>query len=177
LWFFVSKLFEGEIKMSSKAIYCSVANRFQAQQIVNTLQMAGFPSREIAVSEIKSRWSNEGKSKGTNGAIAGVQIGIILGGIGGWLAGLGITAIPDVGNFVALEPILAAFGGAIVAGSLGGLAGAMIGAGIKEVETMEQESVVIAAHSVDPEMVDEAKDIFEQADAGEIAILDEEEEG
>ena len=63
----------------------------------------------------------------------------MLGGIGGWLAGIGALAIPGVGPLIAAGPILAALSGAAVGGAVGGLAGALVGIGIPEYEAKRYE--------------------------------------
>ncbi len=58
--------------------------------------------------------------------------GTAIGGIGGFLLGLGALAIPGVGPIVAAGPIVGAITGAVAGGTIGGIAGALTDYGIDE---------------------------------------------
>jgi hypothetical protein len=63
---------------------------------------------------------------------AGTASGALLGGITGFLLGLGTLAIPGLGPVLAAGPIAAALGGAAIGAAGGGLIGALIDAGVPE---------------------------------------------
>lgn len=76
----------------------------------------------------------------SNVEAAGVEIGTILGGLGGLLIGLGVVAIPEIGPVIAAGPLVTAVSGlvgvgvgAAVGGATGGLLGILIDVGIDEV--------------------------------------------
>ena len=107
--------------------------------------------------------------------MAGAGTGGVLGGVLGWLAGIGSLAIPGVGPFVAAGPIMAALGGAAVGATVGGLAGTLVGLGIPEYEAKQYEgklregNILISVHSESGKETDRAKKIFETAGARDIA--------
>jgi hypothetical protein len=102
-----------------------------------------------------------------------------LGGVLGWLAGIGTLAIPGLGPFIAAGPIMAALSGAAVVGALGGLAGALIGMGLPEFEAKRYETkvqggnILVSVHSDTSDETKRAKEIFEQCDAEDIATASE----
>jgi len=53
-------------------------------------------------------------------------------GAAGWLAALGLAAIPGIGPLLAAGPIMAALAGAGIGAAVGGITGALIGMGIPE---------------------------------------------
>jgi uncharacterized membrane protein len=99
----------------------------------------------------------------------------VLGGVLGWLAGIGSLAIPGIGPFVAAGPIMAALGAAAVGATVGGLTGALVGLGIPEYEAKQYEgklrqgNILISVHSENSTETDKAKKIFETAGAQDIA--------
>ena len=114
------------------------------------------------------------------GATTGTISGATMGGILGWLAGIGSLAIPGVGPFIAAGPIMATLAGAGLGGALGGLTGALIGAGIPEYEAKRFETrineggILISVHSDDSDWSEKAWDILEKTGAEDISSKTEE---
>jgi uncharacterized membrane protein len=104
----------------------------------------------------------------------------VLGGVLGWLVGVGALAIPGLGPFIAAGPIMAALGGASIGAAAGGLIGALVGMGIPEYEAKRYEArvregrILISVHSENSDETRRAKDIFERAGAEDIASSSEE---
>lgn len=174
--------------MSSKAIFCLAASRWQAENIVDRLKTAGFADKEISVLFAEKKDSKEfaerkhtktPDTKGAEGTAAGAGAGGVVGGTLGLLAGVGSIVIPGAGPFIAVGPIMAAFSGAAVGATVGGIAGGLIGLGIPEVKARHYENrvkegfILISVHSDDPEKIHRARLIFEEADAADIANSDE----
>ena len=109
------------------------------------------------------------------GLVARLQRSALL----GWLAGLGVLAIPGLGAFVAAGPIMAALAGIGAGTVVGGLAGALVGMGIPEYEAKRYEgkiregNILISVHSEKHGETKLAKDIFEKAGAHDIATSSE----
>ena len=89
------------------------------QNGINELERNGFRVTDISVLypgnvENKDFAHELGSlgSKAPEGAVAGAGTGAVVGGVLGWLAGVGAIAIPGVGPFLAAGPILAALAGA-----------------------------------------------------------------
>jgi hypothetical protein len=167
-----------EIQMS-KSVFCIAAREEQANQIIDGLRMAGFSGNDISVlfpdKGTTKNFAHEKNTKAPEGAVAGVGTGAAVGATLGWLAGIGMLAIPGIGPFIAAGPIMAALSGAAVGGTVGGLTGALIGMGIPEFEAKRYEgrvksgNILISVHSEDGDETSRAKKIFEEAGAEDIS--------
>jgi len=165
------------------AVYCTVRTGAQASEIVNRLRIAGFASRDISVlmpdSKETRQFANDQGTKAPEGAAAGVGTGLLAGGALGWLAGIGSLAIPGLGPLIAAGPIVAALTGAAVAGTVGGVAGALIGMGIPDEDARRYETRVrtgnalISVHTESVAEAQRAKDIFDSAGAMDISTATE----
>lgn len=106
----------------------------------------------------------------------GATTGGVLGGGLGLLAGIGALAIPGVGPLIAAGPLLAALSGAAAGATVGGIAGALIGMGIPEIEAKRYENriaegnILISVHTTTGDEVDRAKDILDRAGAQDISV-------
>ena len=163
----------------AKSVFCIAKDELQAETIVTALKDAGFSYNDISVlfpdkAGTKS-FAHEQHTKAPEGTAAGVGTGGILGGALGWLAGIGLLAIPGVGPFIAAGPIMAALSGAAVGAAVGGITGALIGMGIPEFEAKRYEgriregNILISVHSENHDETKRAKEIFEKAGAEDIA--------
>lgn len=166
-----------------KAIFCIATSEAQAETIVNQLKDAGFSYNDISVlfpDKAGTRhFAHEQHTKAPEGAAAGAGTGGIVGGALGWLAGIGVLAIPGVGPFIAAGPIMAALSGAAVGAAVGGVTGALVGMGIPEYEAKRYEgrirggNILISVHTEDAEENRRARGIFERAGAEDIAAAGE----
>jgi hypothetical protein len=167
----------------SKSIFCIAAREDQAIRIVDSLRASGFSSNDISVlfpdKGTTKNFAHEKNTKAPEGAVAGGGTGMAVGATLGWLAGIGLLAIPGVGPFIAAGPIMAALSGAAVGGAVGGLTGALIGMGIPEFEAKRYEgriksgNILISVHSEDGDETSRAKKIFEDAGAEDISTAGE----
>jgi hypothetical protein len=167
----------------SKAIFCIATSEAQAEKIVNQLKEAGFSYNDISVlfpDKAGTRhFAHEQHTKAPEGVTAGVGTGGLVGGTLGWLAGIGVLAIPGLGPFIAAGPIMAALSGAAVGAAVGGVAGALVGMGIPEYEAKRYEgriksgNILISVHAEDHEKTRRAREIFENAGAEDIAAAGE----
>ena len=163
----------------ARSVFCIVHNRAQAETIVDQLKASGFSNTDISVlfpDKTGSRdFAHEKHTKAPEGAVAGGATGMALGGVLGWLAGIGTLAIPGLGPFIAAGPIMAALSGAAIGGTVGGLAGALIGMGLPEFEAKRYESkvqsgnILVSVHSDTSDETSRAKEIFEQHGGEDIA--------
>ena len=167
----------------ARSVFCIVHNRAQAEDIVDYLKAAGFSNNDISVlfpDKTGTRdFAHEQNTKAPEGAVAGGATGMALGGVLGWLAGIGTLAIPGLGPFIAAGPIMAALSGAAVVGALGGLAGALIGMGLPEFEAKRYETkvqggnILVSVHSDSGDETKRATDIFEQCGGEDITTASE----
>ncbi|HLX86167.1 MAG TPA: hypothetical protein VKR59_19860 [Terriglobales bacterium] len=157
-------------------IYPSYAN---VESGVDGLKAASFSNRDISVLFPEGAGSRDfAHQKGTKapeGATAGAGTGVVLGGVMGWLLGVGSLAIPGLGPFIAAGPIMAALAGAGVGGTVGGIAGALVGLGIPEYEAKRYEGrvkdggILLSVHTDNSDDTKRAKLILEATGAQDIS--------
>jgi hypothetical protein len=108
----------------NKAVFGIYSNQSGVENAVQMLRDGSFSNSDVAVLFPESVSNRElGTTKATKapeGATAGGGTGAVLGGVLGWLVGIGSLAIPGVGPFIAAGPIVAALAGAGVGGAVGG---------------------------------------------------------
>jgi len=160
-------------------VYCIAQNDGQAIRIANRLQRSGFAPSDISVVAPDRQSARdlalENSTKAPEGAAAGAGTGAILGGAIGWLAGAGLLAIPGVGPLIAAGPILATLSGLALGGTMGGIAGTLVGMGIPEYEARQFEGKLRQGHiliSVHTESSDESarvREIFSDEGAEDIS--------
>jgi hypothetical protein len=171
---------QGEILMGkSTAVFGIYINSLQVDEAVDTLRMGGFRTTDISVLIPDHRGSrdlvHEKNSKAPEGAAAGISAGAAVGGALGLLAGIGALAIPGFGPFIAAGPIMGALAGAGAVGTLGGVAGALIGLGVPEYEArcyegrMRNGGILISVHCDDASWIRRAKVILATTGANDIA--------
>src|SRR6266436_5889044 len=139
------------------------ANRVDVENAVDALKAAGFRNTDISVlfpQNVGTKdFAHEKHTKAPEGATTGAGTGVVIGGALGWLAGIGAIAIPGAGPFIAAGPIVAALAGAGAAGTVGGVAGGLIGLGIPEYEAKRYEGqikggkILLSVHCDDSEWV------------------------
>lgn len=169
------------------AVFGIFESRIDIENCVDRLKIAGFNSTDISVllpdSHGNQNFAHEKGTKAPEGVSTGATGGLALGGVLGWLAGVGALAIPGVGPLVAAGPILAAITGAGVGGALGGITGGLIGMGIPEYEAKRYETFVkdggflMSVHVADSAWAKKAKEIMEENGGAGIATASEKSEG
>lgn len=146
---------------------------------VNDLRGAGYRNEDISVlfpdNKGSKDFAHEKHTKAPEGVATGATTGAVLGGALGWLVGIGSLAIPGLGPFIAAGPIVAALAGAGAVGVVGGLTGALIGAGIPEYEAKRYEGrikaggILLSVHCDSSEWVSRAKKIIEETGAEDVS--------
>ena len=151
---------------------------------VDALRAAGFRASDIsAVLPERDRTTrdlaHEVHTKAPEGIAAGAGTGAAVGGVLGWLVGIGALAIPGVGPLVAAGPIVAALAGAGAAGAAGGLVGGLVGAGMPEIEAkryagrVRDGGCLVSVHCDDGEWADRAKDVLQTTGAQDVVTTHE----
>jgi hypothetical protein len=146
---------------------------------VDALRTDGFRNTDVSVlfSDQKGTqdFAVEKNTKAPEGTAAGATTGVLIGGVLGWLAGLGGLAIPGVGPLIAAGPMVAALAGAGVGGAVGGIAGALIGMGIPEYEAKRYEGrvrdggILVSVHCDDRNWTAKAKRVLERTGAQDVS--------
>ncbi len=160
------------------AVYGIYPNRATLVKGVEVLQASGFSNSDISVLVSTATgfedFAHENATKAPEGATAGSVSGATIGGVLGWLAGIGTLAIPGVGPLIAAGPIVATLVGVGVGGTVGGLVGTLVGYGIPEYEAKRFESrlndggILVSVHADSDDLADQAKRILEETGAEDI---------
>lgn len=165
----------------AKAVFGVFETRMELENTVDNLKAQGFRNSDISVlipgddGELIEREGSE--TKASEGAATGAVGGLAFGGALGWLAGAGALAIPGIGPFVAAGPIMAAIAGAGIAGTVGGVAGALIGSGIPEDEAKKYESylkegaMLLSVHADDMNWMNKARLILQSGGAADVTTV------
>lgn len=167
--------------MANTAVFGFYPDYCSAESSVDALKEAGFRNTDISVlfpqQAVSQNQVHEKDPKAPEGTASGVTTGAVVGGALGWLAGIGVRAVPGLGFFNVAGPIVAALEtmGVAVGGAVGGLTGAMIGLGIPEHQAKHYEGrvkdggILLSVHSDDIEWTKRAKKILEQTGAQDIS--------
>jgi hypothetical protein len=169
------------------AVFGIYPDQLSTEDAIETLRAAGFSNTDISVLFPENQGNkdigHEKHTKAPEGAVAGGASGAVIGGALGWLAGIGALAIPGVGPFVAAGPIMAMLGGIGVGSTVGGLTGALVGAGIPEYEAKRYEGrirhggILLSVHCEEDESIGRAKKILRDTGADDISSTTEERVG
>jgi hypothetical protein len=161
------------------AVYCIARSETQAIRIAERLRAGGFRSDDISLlypdPQGRRDLAHENSTKAPEGAAVGASTGAVIGGTLGWLAGIGALAIPGVGPLIAAGPILATLSGLAAGGTLGGLSGALVGAGIPEYEAQQYEgklnrgNILLAVHADDSDEAAKIREIMSEEKAEDIS--------
>jgi len=104
------------------AVFGLYRTRASAESAVDSLIANGFRSADISVlmpENVGTKdLAHEKRTKAPEGAATGAGTGALVGGTLGLLAGIGTLAIPGLGPFIAVGPIMAALAGAGTGGAI-----------------------------------------------------------
>lgn len=120
-------------------------------------------SREFAY-DTHTKAEGDGAATGATGAT--------VGGLLGYLAGIGALTLPGIGPLLAAGPLVAGLAGV---GAAGGLIGALAGLGIPEYEAKRYEGrlkeggILLSVHCDDSEWAGRAKNVLKQTGAEHVA--------
>ncbi len=167
------------MKNKNVAVFGIYSSRAQVESVIERLRTEGFTNSSISVLFPENLGARElalkKETKAPEGTVTGVGSGALLGGTVGWLAGIGILAIPGFGPLIAAGPIMAALAGASVGGGVGGVLGALAGFGIPEYEAkrytgrIKEGGILLSVHCDNAKDVERAKETLKQTDAQDIA--------
>ena len=167
-------------------IFGIYSTRAAVANAADSLANAGFPFSDISVLLPESlggpedmgterTMGTEKATKAPEGAAAGVAAGGAIGGTLGLLAGVGMLAIPGLGQFIAAGPIMAGLAGLGVGGAVGGVTGALIGMGIPEFHAKRYESclqkggILLSVHCDTTEEIKRAKEVLKATGGGDVS--------
>jgi hypothetical protein len=138
---------------------------------IDGLRAAGFRATDISAvlpdrANTNKDLAHQINTKAPEGIAAGAGTGAAIGGVLGWLAGVGAIAIPGIGPLLAAGPIVAALAGAGAAGAAGGLVGGLVGAGMPEIEAkryagrLREGGYLISVHCDDRDWAARAREVL-----------------
>lgn len=163
----------------NKSVFGIYSTRSGVEKAVSVLRDSGFSSTDISILLPENLGPKEiATEKGTKApeaATVGAGSGALIGGTLGWLAGIGVLAIPGLGPLIAAGPIVAALAGAGAVGAVGGFTGALVGLGIPEYEAKRYEGrlqkggILASVHCDTSEQIKRAKEIMERTGAEDIS--------
>ena len=155
-------------------------DRESFERALEALRAANFRNSDIsAILPDRDRTTkdlaHEINTKTPEGIATGASAGAAVGGVLGWLVGIGAIAVPGIGPFLAAGPIMAALAGVGAGGVTGGVVGGLVGLGIPEYEAKRYEGrirdggILISVHCDDSEWTSRAKEILERTGAEDVA--------
>src|SRR5688500_20299523 len=114
-------------------------DRASFERALESLRAAGFRNSDVSAilperDQTTKDLAHEIHTKAPEGIAAGAGTGAAVGGVLGWLVGIGAIAIPGIGPLLAAGPVVAALAAAGAAGAAGGLVGGLVGFGMPEIE-------------------------------------------
>jgi len=154
------------------SVFGIYTDRMTIEEAVTTLRIDGFRTTDISVLLPDNPGCRDSEHRKST---AGMGAGAMLGGAIGLLAGIGALAVPGFGSFIAVGPIIGALAGAPSVGTVGGVAGGLIGLGMPEYEAKRYEGrirnggILISVHCDDAEWTRRAEIILESTGAHDIA--------
>jgi Alternative complex III, ActD subunit len=165
--------------MANSVVFGIFSTKEQVETAVDEMKTEGFRNADVSVlfpfNEGSKDFALEKGTKAPEGAAAGATSGAVIGGALGWLAGIGMLAIPGVGPFIAAGPIIAMLSGLGMGAAVGGLTGALIGMGIPEYVATRYEGriksgcILLSVHADDSKWIHKAKAILEKTGADDIS--------
>jgi hypothetical protein len=163
---------EGSTVATDLVTYGIYPDRASFDRALEALRAAGFRSSDISAilpdrDHTGRDLAHEIHTKAPEGVAAGAGTGAAVGGVLGWLVGVGALVVPGIGPLIAAGPVVAALAGAGAAGATGGLIGGLVGAGFPEVEAKRYAGRIrdgghlISVHCDDKEWAKRAEEILE----------------
>src|SRR5579872_3906702 len=153
----------------STAVFGMYRDQETVSSAVEVLKYVGFRLADIAILYPENTGATDlahvKHTKAPEGTVAGASFGAIVGGALGWLAGIGVIAVPGLSGSAG-PAIVLMLAGIAVFGILGGLAGAFVGASIPEYEAKRYKGrvrggrILLSVHCDDPDFVKRAEDVL-----------------
>ena len=160
------------------AVFGIYRTRPEVEESVQALKNADFRATDISVLFAENLGTKdfavEKHTKLPEGSSAGAGTGAVIGGVLGWLTGIGALAIPGIGPFIAAGPIVSLLAGLGAGGVIGGVAGALVGMGIPEYEAKRYEGrikeggILLSVHSDNADWKKRAMEILRRTGAMDI---------
>jgi hypothetical protein len=155
-------------------------DRVSAQEAADAFFRAGFRSTDVSFLHPENAGTKDLAHEKHTKAPEGAAIGLIPGGIVGaglgWVAALGLLAVPGTDPLIAAGPILSALAGLGVGSLLGAFIGALIGTGRPEYEArryrgrVRNRGVLFSVHCDNRVWVKRARKLLAETGSTHVAI-------
>lgn len=169
--------------MGTQAIFALFQDRYALEQAEDSLMAHGFPDTDISVMIPATRTisgrSYEVATKAPEGTVIGMILGMAIGGLFGWMAARGEISFRGSEILASAGTLVSIFAGLGVGAPIGGLLGALLGAGFEEYELRIPDSPVLGGKSMvavaftDPASARRARDILQRFGGKEVVFSDE----
>jgi len=152
--------------MSRKSIFCIATTRTQAEKIVESLEKGNYPLMSVSVLF-------------SGNQVPGIEVGSPPEGDLERLPGIDTLQLPGTGTFFASGPLMAALSGSVLGSKTGGIASALMGMGIPELESQNYEakvksgSILISVYTEKQHTAMRVKNVFTNAAAQDISTTGE----
>ncbi|SDU17843.1 hypothetical protein SAMN05444156_2434 [Verrucomicrobium sp. GAS474] len=167
------------ITVKTPTVFALVSDAEQVEFAVYRFRDAAILPDSISLLYLNAPGTNKlssvNSTKAPEGAVVGGTALGVLGGVGGFLLGLGLLVIPGVGPFLAAGPVMTALSGAAVGAAVGGIGGGLIGFGLTEYEAgtydekVRKGKTLMAVHCIDSVQAKEVRAMFEEIGATDIS--------
>jgi hypothetical protein len=162
-------------------VYGVSLSRSSAEFTVDVLKEGGFMNSDVSVLFSSKSNTKEFAEENSTGTIdpkgSSAATGAAMGGVFGWLIGLGIIAFPEGVPFVAAGPLMTALAGIGVGGALGSLASGLVNIGLPEEAAKVYEArlkegcVLLAVNTETKESAEKVAKIFENTGEENVRII------
>jgi hypothetical protein len=160
------------------AVFGIYRTKPEVEEAVQALKNADFRATDISVLFSENLGTKdfavEKHTKLPEGSSAGAGTGAVIGGVLGWLTGIGALVIPGIGPFIAAGPIVSLLAGLGAGGVIGGVTGALVGMGIPEYEAKRYEGrikeggILLSVHTDNADWKKRAMEILKRTGAMDI---------
>lgn len=158
-------------------------NQVAVNHAIDAFKAAGFRQADVSVlypENLGSKdFAHEKHTKAPEGAVAGGGSGALVGAAIGWLVGAGSLLVPGMEAVAQAGPVMGMLGGMGVGVTLGGLTGALAGAGIPEYEAKRYEGrvrkggILVSVHCDNADWAKTARTILKRSGAVHISTAGE----
>lgn len=131
--------------MTRRTVIGVFAHTEQAESALEALRTAGFTADRVSIVAKDTAATapiEPTADTGLEGAGTGAFLGGFTGGVLGWLAAIGVLAIPGLGPVVAAGALALTLGGMALGAVTGGLIGALVDLGVPEEAALGYQTTV-----------------------------------
>lgn len=160
------------------AVFGIYTERNKAELAIELLKLNEFKNTEISV-----LWPHNNDrrdivalpaTKALQGAEIGGGAGAVIGGVLGWLSGIGLLAVPGAGAVLVAGPIGAILFAATTGAGLGALLGALSGMGVETTQAehfygrLHKGDILLSVHCEQPGRLMRAKELLVETGAEDV---------